>query len=135
MVSLNKDPKGTAFTVTCDALDTSTGVSARDRMVTFHTLSDKTKDASFISRPGHIFPLVAKDGGVLERNGHTEAGVDLCRLAMPNEEPVAVIAELTNDDGTMKRLRDCAIFAKEHGIRLITIEALQKFRLSSGCTL
>jgi len=130
MVTNNKDPKETAFTVSCDAVDTTTGVSARDRMVTFHTLAAKHTTALDITRPGHIFPLVAKDGGVLERDGHTEAGVDLCRLALPDEEPVALISELTNDDGTMKRLPECAAFAKEHQLPLITIEALQKYRLA-----
>merc|ERR1711924_172891 len=128
MVSRNKAPKGTAFTVTCDAVDTTTGVSARDRMITMHALADKKQGAAAITRPGHLFPLVAKDGGVLERDGHTEAGVDLCRLALPDDEPVALIAELTNDDGTMKRLPDCAAFAKEHSLPLITVEALQKYR-------
>lgn len=127
MVARNGDINGTAFTVTCDAKDTTTGVSARDRMVTLHTLASRSCGAESINKPGHVFPLVAKDGGVLERDGHTESGVDLCRLALPDEEPVALIAELTNDDGTMKRLADCAAFAEEHDLPLITVEALQKY--------
>jgi len=127
MVARNGDPNGTAFTVTCDAVDTTTGVSARDRMVTFHTLADGKFGASSITRPGHVFPLVAKDGGVLVRGGHTESGVDLCRLAAPHQEPVALIAELTNDDGEMMRLPECAAFAKVHGLPLITVEALQMY--------
>merc|ERR1712232_68794 len=132
MVTKNDDPHGTAFTVTCDAVDTTTGVSARDRMTTFRTLADPSKGAEAIHKPGHIFPLVARDGGVLVRRGHTESGVDLCRLAFPEEEPVAVIAELTNDDGTMKRLMECDVFAKEHGFPLITVEALVQHRTTFG---
>ena len=127
MVARNDDPNGTAFTVTCDAKDTTTGVSARDRMVTLHALASRECGADSITKPGHVFPLVAKDGGVLVRGGHTESGVDLCRLALPEEEPVALIAELTNDDGTMKRLPECAAFAEEFSMPLITVEALQKY--------
>jgi len=82
MVRKNGDPNGTAFTVTCDAVGTTTGVSARDRMTTFHTLANGACKEESITRPGHVFPLVAKDGGVLVRGGHTESGVDRCKLAL-----------------------------------------------------
>ena len=129
MISNNEDPKCTAFTVTCDYKHGSmtTGVSASDRALTFRKLADPTVAATDFTRPGHVFPLCAKAGGVVERDGHTEAGVDLCRMA--GVQPVAVIGELMDHcDGTMMRLPACAIFAAEHNLPLITIEALQKYR-------
>lgn len=125
MVKKNEDPNGTAFTVTCDSIHTTTGVSAQDRTRTFRDLADSTCGPSEFSRPGHIFPLIAKPGGVLERRGHTEAGVDLCRLA--GKTPVAFIAELCNDDGTMMRLDNCAKFAQEHSLPLITVDAMVNY--------
>eukprot|EP00940_MAST-03C_sp_MAST-3C-sp2_P000177 g177.t1 len=130
MVKKNQDPNGTAFTVTCDSIRTTTGVSAADRATTFRELADDVKHkASSFSRPGHVFPLIAKPGGVLQRRGHTEAAVDLCTMA--GRLPVGVIGELTNDDGTMKRLVDCARFAREHDIPLITVEEMVRCRLKS----
>lgn len=126
MVKKNQDPNGTAFTITCDSVRTTTGVSAGDRATTFRELADADGcKADSFSRPGHIFPLIARDRGVLERRGHTEAAVDLCRLA--GRAPVGVIGELVNDDGTMKRLDDCASFAEEYDLPLITVEEMVRY--------
>lgn len=124
MVAHNEDAKCTAFTVTCDAkLGITTGVSAADRAATLRCLADPGTVAADLSRPGHIFPLCARPGGVIERQGHTEAAVDLCRLA--GLAPVGVICEMMDHaDGGMMRLPACAAFAKEHGLPLITIEAM-----------
>jgi len=126
MVVNNTDPKKTAFTVSCDHVGVSTGVSGADRALTFRKLAAKDSTADEFCRPGHVFPLVAKPGGVFERRGHTEASVDLCRFA--GCTPVAVIGEITNDDGTMARLPECQIFARRFGMKLITIEALVAWR-------
>lgn len=126
----NQDPKSTAFTVTCDAVGTTTGVSGEDRALTFKTLADRNCTPDKISRPGHIFPLVAKDGGVLERRGHTEAGVDLCVLS--GCSPVGLLCEMTNDDGTMMRLSHCEKFAEDFGLKLINIDQMAKFREKEG---
>jgi len=125
MVKKNQDPNGTAFTVTCDSIRTTTGVSAADRTLTFRELANPKHKADSFSRPGHIFPLIAKEKGVLERRGHTEASVDLCKLA--GKYPVGVIGELTNDDGTMKRLYDCADFAEKYNIPLITVDEMVRY--------
>ena len=125
MVKKNQDPNGTAFTITCDSVRTTTGVSAADRCLTFRELADPSHKADSFSRPGHIFPLIARERGVLERRGHTEAAVDLCKLA--GKRHVGLIGELTNDDGTMKRLYDCADFAKEHDIPLITVDEMVRY--------
>jgi GTP cyclohydrolase II/3,4-dihydroxy-2-butanone 4-phosphate synthase len=125
MVKKNQDVNGTSFTVTCDSIRTTTGVSAVDRTRTFHDLANIKCGAPDFNRPGHVFPLIAKSGGVRERRGHTEAGVDLCMMA--GKSPVALIAELCNDDGTMMRLADCARFAKDNGIPLITVDAMVKY--------
>lgn len=130
MVKRNEDPNGTAFTVTCDSIHTTTGVSAKDRMQTYHDLANVKRGANDFSRPGHVFPLIAKEGGVLERRGHTEAGVDLCRMA--GKSPVALIAELCNDDGTMMRLDDCAKFAQDKGLVLITVDAMVEYLNKHG---
>lgn len=122
MVKNNQDINSTAFTITCDSIHTTTGVSARDRMRTFHDLANNNCKNNDFNRPGHVFPLIAKPGGVLERRGHTEAGVDLCKMAEKN--PVALIAELCNDDGSMMRLNDCTKFAKKHDIPLITVDSI-----------
>eukprot|EP00667_Euglena_gracilis_P003850 EG_transcript_3866 len=129
MMASNEDPKCTAFTVTCDyKYNVSTGVSAADRALTFAKLADPAAAPTDFTRPGHVFPLVAKPGGVLERRGHTEASVDFCRLA--GLEPVAVICEIMDHaDGQMMRLPQCAAFAREHGLPLVTIEALSAYRL------
>ncbi|MBU8865552.1 3,4-dihydroxy-2-butanone-4-phosphate synthase [Paenarthrobacter aromaticivorans] len=123
MVAVNEDAKGTAYTVSCDAaIGVSTGISATDRALTARILADPQSTPSSITRPGHIFPLRAVKGGVRERPGHTEAAVDLCRLA--GLAPVGVIAELVHDDGEMMRLDSLRDFAAEHGCPLISIEDL-----------
>lgn len=126
MVGNNTDPHGTAFTVSVDSKDTTTGISIRDRVQTIKDLSDRNKNATDFNRPGHLFPLVAKDGGVLIRNGHTEASVDFARLA--GLKPMGVICEILKDDGTMARLDDLKIFAKKHDLKLVSIEDLIKYR-------
>jgi len=106
MVGINKDAKGTAFTITCDAAEgITTGISAADRALTTRLLADPATVPAQLSRPGHIFPLRAAAGGVLERRGHTEAAVDLCRAA--GLEPVGVIGEITKDDGDMPQSMTC----------------------------
>ncbi|WP_426999139.1 3,4-dihydroxy-2-butanone-4-phosphate synthase [Pseudarthrobacter sp. N5] len=123
MVAVNQDAKGTAYTVSCDAaFGVSTGISATDRALTARVLADPGSRPAALTRPGHIFPLRAVNGGVRERPGHTEAAVDLCRLA--GLEPVGVIAELVYDDGEMMRLDGLRRFAAEHGCPLISIEDL-----------
>jgi 3,4-dihydroxy 2-butanone 4-phosphate synthase/3,4-dihydroxy 2-butanone 4-phosphate synthase/GTP cyclohydrolase II len=123
MVEDNQDAKGTAYTVSCDArAGISTGISATDRARTVVALADPGSDPGDFARPGHIFPLRAVDGGVLVRQGHTEAAVDLCRLA--GLAPVGVIAEVVHDDGEMMRLPALRAFADEHGCPLISIEDL-----------
>ncbi|WP_028857002.1 bifunctional 3,4-dihydroxy-2-butanone-4-phosphate synthase/GTP cyclohydrolase II [Psychrilyobacter atlanticus] len=126
MVGNNTDPHGTAFTVSVDSKDTTTGISIRDRVQTIKDLSDRNKGADDFNRPGHLFPLVAKDGGVLIRNGHTEASVDFARLA--GLKPMGVICEILKDDGTMARLDDLKTFAKKHNLKLVSIEDLIKYR-------
>ena len=123
MVANNEDNHTTAFTVSVDLIkDRTTGISAKERANTLRALaSDNAKSDQFL-RPGHIFPLVAVDGGLSERAGHTEAGVALCNLT--NTYPVAVICELVNDDGTMMRGDLLTQFAKEHGIKKISIEEI-----------
>ncbi|MBT8159459.1 MULTISPECIES: 3,4-dihydroxy-2-butanone-4-phosphate synthase [Arthrobacter] len=130
MVSVNEDAKGTAYTVSCDAaIGVSTGISATDRALTARILADPSSTPSSITRPGHIFPLRAVKGGVRERPGHTEAAVDLCRLA--GLAPVGVIAELVHDDGEMMRLDSLREFAAEHGCPLISIEDLVAYVAAS----
>ncbi len=127
MVGRNTDPKGTAFTVSVDSVEgTTTGISVADRLKTIVDLADHNKRAWDFQRPGHIFPLVAKEGGVLVRDGHTEAAVDFARLA--GLAPVGVICEILKDDGTMARLPDLKVFAKEHNLKLVSIEDLIKYR-------
>lgn len=127
MVSRNEDPKGTAYTISVDARDgVHTGISAADRALTLRLLADPTTQASALTRPGHVFPLRARAGGVLERDGHTEASVDLCRLA--GLSPVAMIVELVHDDGAMVRLPAAVDIAREHGLAVITIEQLIEWR-------
>ncbi|KAI1723491.1 3,4-dihydroxy-2-butanone 4-phosphate synthase domain-containing protein [Ditylenchus destructor] len=121
------DPHGTAFTVSTDAIGTGTGVSATDRANTLNCLADEAYGPEQFRRPGHIFPLIARSGGVLERRGHTEAAVDLCELA-DIRPSVGLIGELVNSDGSMKRLRDCTHFAKQHDIKMITVEQLADYR-------
>lgn len=127
MVSRNEDPKGTAYTISVDAKDgVHTGISAADRALTLRLLADPTTPPAALTRPGHVFPLRARPGGVLERDGHTEASVDLCRLA--GLSPVAMIVELVHDDGAMMRLPGAVELAEAEGLAVITIEQLIEWR-------
>ncbi|MFW5833522.1 MAG: 3,4-dihydroxy-2-butanone-4-phosphate synthase [Pseudomonadota bacterium] len=127
MVSANDAPMGTAFTVSVDYRHgLTTGISADERTATVRALANGNVGAEDFVRPGHVFPLVAKDGGVLVRSGHTEAAVDLARLA--GSAPVGVIGELVNDDGTVKRLPQCRAFAGEHGLKIVSIADLIDYR-------
>jgi 3,4-dihydroxy 2-butanone 4-phosphate synthase / GTP cyclohydrolase II len=128
MVRKNASRTGTAFTVSIEARDgITTGISAHDRARTIAAAIDQSKDHTAIVSPGHVFPLVARDGGVLIRAGHTEASVDLCRLA--GLSPAAVICEIMNDDGTMARLPDLIPFAARHGLKIGAIDQLIAHRL------
>ncbi|MDO8352339.1 MAG: 3,4-dihydroxy-2-butanone-4-phosphate synthase, partial [Aestuariivirga sp.] len=128
MVALNDAPMGTAFTVTIDyKVGLTTGISAKERCATVHALANKNVQAEDFVRPGHIFPLVAKSGGVLMRSGHTEAAVDLARLA-GFTPAVGVISELVNDDGTVKRGPQVLAFAREHGLKIISVADLIAYR-------
>jgi 3,4-dihydroxy 2-butanone 4-phosphate synthase/GTP cyclohydrolase II len=123
MVANNEDNHTTAFTVSVDLIENrTTGISAKERANTLRALASEYAKSDQFLRPGHIFPLVAVDGGVSARAGHTEAGVALCNLT--NTYPVAVICELVNDDGTMMRGDLLTQFAKEHGIKKISIEEI-----------
>ncbi|KAF1911277.1 DHBP synthase RibB-like alpha/beta domain-containing protein [Ampelomyces quisqualis] len=135
MVANNADPNQTAYTVSVDAADdtVTTGISAHDRSLTCRMLADPNVKASSFRRPGHVLPLQARDGGVRVRRGHTEAAVDLCRLA--GKQPVSVICELITDGeavpgkpafegGGMMRRDECLAFGKEWGIKVCTIEDL-----------
>ena len=127
MVEQNTESQRTAFTDTVDLIEgTTTGISAADRAATLRGLSDPTLSFKSFARPGHIFPLRARNGGVLKRAGHTEAGVDLARLA--GCEPAAVICEIQNDDGTMMRLPDLRKFCAEHNLVLSSIAQLIEYR-------
>jgi len=127
MVAPPEDSHETAFTISVDARrGVSTGISAADRARTVLTLADPTTGPEDLTRPGHVFPLIARDGGVLRRAGHTEATVDLCRLA--GLQPVGVICEIMNEDGTMARLPDLLAFAERHGLPLLTIADLIAYR-------
>lgn len=127
MVSANDAPLGTAFTVSIDAKHgLTTGISAEERTNTARALTNPNMGAADFVRPGHVFPLIAREGGVLMRSGHTEACVDLCRLAgLP---PVGVLAELVNDDGTVKRGAEVAAFATAHKLPRISIAELIAWR-------
>ena len=128
MTSQNTESMGTAFTVSVDArVNTTTGISAFDRATTVHALIDPETRRGDLVTPGHLFPLQAKEGGVLRRTGHTEACVDLARLA--GLEPAGVIVEIMNDDGTMARLPELERFAQEHGLKMLTIESLIRYRM------
>ncbi len=125
MAETNSDPHGTAFTVSVDHTSTTTGISAFERFDTIEALIDDAARAADFNTPGHIFPLVAKDGGVMERMGHTEAAVDLARLT--GAKPAGVICEIMNDDGTMARVDDLAVYKEKHGLKMITIEDLREY--------
>ncbi len=127
MVADNDSAHTTAFTVSVDFKHgTTTGISADDRTLTVRNLANGNVGAADFVRPGHIFPLIAREGGVLMRSGHTEAAVDLCKLAgLP---PVGVISELVNDDGTVKRGPEVAAFAEEHGLKQVSVADLIAYR-------
>ena len=130
MVRQNTDNHQTAFTVSIDGVDTTTGISAAERSMTaLKCVSDDVKPTDF-RRPGHMFPLEAREGGVLKRAGHTEATVDLCRLAGLKE--VGLCCEIMKDDGTMARMDDIKAFAAEHKLKLMTIADLIAFRMAKG---
>src|SRR5438132_12813014 len=128
MVSDNTAPMGTAFTVSVDARrGVTTGISAYDRAVTIRTLVNSLSRPDDLTRPGHIFPLRAMPGGVLRRAGHTEAAIDLARLAGCG--PAGVICEVLNDEGGMARVQDLLLLAKRHGLKCITIKDLIEYRI------
>jgi 3,4-dihydroxy 2-butanone 4-phosphate synthase / GTP cyclohydrolase II len=127
MVSNNTDAYCTAFTVSVDAINTATGISAVERAATIRSLIDPQTRPQDLRRPGHIFPLKAMEGGVLRRAGHTEAAVDLAMMA--GFYPAGVICEILNEDGTMARVPQLMDFVAEHGLKIITIAELIKYRM------
>ncbi|ABL68318.1 3,4-dihydroxy-2-butanone-4-phosphate synthase [Paracoccus denitrificans] len=130
MVTRNDDPQGTAYTVSCDAAACGTGVSAADRTLSFHALAAGATDPAALRRPGHIFPLRAREGGVLTREGHTEAAFDLVRLA--GHLPVGVLCELVNRDGTMMAGPQIDRFAERHGLLKVSVAELIAWRRQRG---
>ena len=126
MVEKNTDNHETAFTVAIDHIDTTTGISAFERALTIQKVLDESSKPDEFRRPGHVFPLIAKKDGVLERNGHTEAAVDLPKLA--GLKGAGVICEIMKDDGTMARTSDLIKFANEHNLKIITIKDLIEYR-------
>ncbi|WP_416434273.1 bifunctional 3,4-dihydroxy-2-butanone-4-phosphate synthase/GTP cyclohydrolase II [Priestia megaterium] len=126
MVTNNTDVHGTAFTVSIDHISSTTGISAYERSATVMALVNEATVASDFQRPGHIFPLIAKDGGVLQRAGHTEAAVDLAVLA--GGKPAGVICEIMNEDGTMARVPDLTKIAEQFDLKMITIKDLIAYR-------
>ena len=127
MVDNNTESHRTSFTISVDLLEgTTTGISASDRAATLRALADPKIVHAAFARPGHIFPLRARDGGVLKRAGHTEASVDLARLA--GCEPAGIICEIQNDDGTMSRLPELKKFARQHGLLISSIARLIEYR-------
>ena len=128
MVRENTSRYGTAFTTSIEAAQgVTTGVSAHDRVHTVRTAVAEGARPEDLHRPGHVFPIVARPGGVLERRGHTEATVDLMKLA--GLSPAGVLCELTNDDGTMCRLPEIAAFAEERGLPVLAVEDVVQYRL------
>lgn len=127
MVSDNTSKNGTAFTVTIEAkVGVSTGVSAKDRTTTIKTAIADDARPSDLARPGHVFPLRAQPGGVLTRGGHTEASIDLCKLA--GRKPAGVLCEMTNPDGTMSRLPEIVTYARDHGMPVVAVADLIAYR-------
>jgi 3,4-dihydroxy 2-butanone 4-phosphate synthase/GTP cyclohydrolase II len=127
MVAQNREMYRTDFTVSVDAArDVTTGISAHDRAATIKTIANPKSSPEDLVQPGHVFPLRAKDGGVLRRAGHTEAAVDLARMA--GLEPAGVLCEILHDDGTMARLPELMKFRKNHGLRICTIQSLIAYR-------
>ena len=129
-VQENTSMLGTPFTVTVDKLEgCTTGVSANDRAATIRALADPKSTPQTFGRPGHINPLYAQDNGVLRRSGHTEAAIDLCRIA--GLYPAGALMEIMNDDGTMARMPQLQEFSKKHGLKIITIKDLIAYRLKT----
>jgi len=126
MVENNTESMRTAFTVTIDHKSTTTGISAFERAKTVNEIANKESKKDDFVKPGHIFPLVAREGGVLARSGHTEAAVDMARLA--GLDPSGVICEIMNDDGSMARVPELMEFVKRHNLKIITVESLIKYR-------
>ncbi|HBE80588.1 MAG TPA: bifunctional 3,4-dihydroxy-2-butanone-4-phosphate synthase/GTP cyclohydrolase II [Firmicutes bacterium] len=126
MVERNKEYMGTAFTVTVDHKDSTTGISAYERARTVKELANPSAQDGDFNKPGHIFPLIAKKGGVLRRAGHTEAVVDLAKIA--GLLPAGMICEIMNDDGTMARVPQLMEFVKKHGLKIITVASLIQYR-------
>lgn len=126
MVERNTDSMKTSFTITVDHKSSTTGISAFERANTIKELANPKSISKDFLRPGHIFPLIARNGGVLKRSGHTEAAVDLAKMA--GLQPAGVICEIMNDDGTMARLPQLMEFAKKHGLKIITVADLIKYR-------
>ena len=131
MWSANTDPLRTRYTVSVDAATSTTGISSVERAATTRALADPRTTSADLIRPGHVLPLRARDGGVLTRRGHTEAAVDLTRLA--GLQAVGLIGEIVHDDGSMQRLPDLREFASRHGLPLISIEDLAQ-HLRAGQT-
>lgn len=129
MVQQNDSAHETAFTVSVDAKDVTTGISAYERDMTIKLLANPLSTPKDFVRPGHIFPLVAKEGGVLVRTGHTEGSVDICRLA--GLQPAAVICEIMNPDGTMARRDSLEKFAKRHNLKIVYISDIVEYRLQN----
>lgn len=127
MVKDNDSSYETAFTVSVDAKDAATGISAGERDMTIKILADYSSQPSELVRPGHIFPLIAKDGGALVRTGHTEGSVDLCKLAGLSES--AVICEIMKEDGTMARRPDLDIFCEKHDLNIVYISDIVEYRM------
>lgn len=126
MTAVNTDHFGTAFTISVDHNSTTTGISAYERSTTIRELSNSTSVSSDFKRPGHIFPLIAKEGGVLTRPGHTEAAVDFAKLA--GASPAGVICEVINEDGTMARVKELRKIADEFQLKMVTIHDLIRYR-------
>jgi len=129
MVSNNNSMYETAFTVSVDAVDAETGISAAERDMTIKILANPLSRATELAKPGHIFPLIAKEGGTLVRTGHTEGSVDLCRLAGLAES--SVICEIIKEDGTMARRDDLEVFAKKHDQKIVYISDIVEYRLAN----
>lgn len=126
MVSNNTDNHQTAFTVSIDYVDTTTGISAFERAMTIKKMIEPQAKANDFRRPGHVFPLIAKDNGVLERRGHTEATIDLAKLC--HSIPAGIICEIMGDDGKMLRFNELVNYAARHQLKIISIEELALFR-------
>jgi len=132
-MTANTDKYETPFTVSVDAAKTGTGISIKDRLLTIKTILSEKSMPHNLHRPGHVFPLVAREGGVLQRAGHTEGTVDL--LQMAGMKPVGIICEILNKDGSMARLPELSEFAQKHSLRLVCLKELIAYRLRKGMQL